>query len=84
MFPAHLRDDAETARVITTLGNFYVGGMRRRKSKARRVIIRNISWSRVGERKIDIFVGQHSLDDYSEFLHFIQADESVDLGHFFT
>src|SRR5437588_7549487 len=84
MFSAHLRDDAETAGVIATLGNFYVDRMRRRQSKARSVVIRNVSWPGIGKRKIDIFLGQHSLDDRSELFHFIQADEGVDLRHFFT
>ena len=67
--------------MITTFGNFHVDRVRRRESKARSVIIGNVSWSRLGERKIDIFVGQHSLDDCSEFLHFIQPDEGVDFRH---
>ena len=84
MFPPHLRDDAETARVIATFGNFYIDGMRRRESKARSVIVRNISWPCIGERKIDIFLRQHSLDDRSELFHFVQADEGIDFRHFFT
>src|SRR6266436_6945593 len=81
MFPTHLRNNAETARMITTFGNFHIDRVRRCESKAWSVIIGNVSWSRLGERKIDIFVGQHSLDDCSEFLHFIQPDEGVDFRH---
>src|SRR5256885_9088753 len=84
MFSAHLRNDAETAWVITTFGNFYVCRMRRRQSKTWSVVIRNIGWPRVGEAKINIFSGQHSFDDRSEFPHFIQADEGIDFRHLFA
>ena len=42
MLAAHLRDDAEAARVIAALGDFHVGGVRRREAKARRVVVGNI------------------------------------------
>src|SRR5205085_1668576 len=49
MFPPHLRDNTETARVIATLGDFYVCRMRRCESKTRGVVIRNIRWPRLRE-----------------------------------
>src|SRR5205809_443542 len=84
MSPTHLRNNAETARMITTFGNYHVDRVRRSESKARSVIIGNVSWSRLGERNIDIFVSQHSLDDCSEFLHFVQFYEGDDFQHLFA
>src|SRR5207244_7199658 len=64
VFAAHLRDHAKTAGMIAALGNLHISRMGRRQPKARRVVIRNVTRSRVGEgkacrersRRIDIFV----------------------------
>ena len=42
MAAAHLRDDAETARMITAFRDFQIRAVRRREAEARRVVVRNI------------------------------------------
>ena len=84
MFASHLGNDAKTAGMIAALGDFYVGGMRRCQAKSRRIVIGNVSWSRVRERKVDIFIRDNSLDNRAKLFHFIEADECIDFRHFFA
>src|SRR6202165_193605 len=84
MFSAHLRDHAKTARMIATFGDFYIGRVRRRKAKARRVVIGNVTGARSDKVKIDIVIRagvlEHPLDDWTELADLIQPDERVHLG----
>src|SRR5205814_10650659 len=84
MFPAHLGDNTETAGMITTLGDFEINGMCRSQSKSPRIVVGNVSWSRVRECKIDIFIRHHSLDDRAKLCLFVQTDKGIDFRHLFA
>ena len=49
MFPAHLWDHAKAARVIAAFRNLHISNMRRRQPEARRIVIRDVTGSRVCE-----------------------------------
>src|ERR1700730_7461748 len=49
MFAAHLRNHAKAAGMIATFGYFQIGRMGRRQPESRRVVIRNVGWSRALE-----------------------------------
>src|ERR1700736_3366883 len=84
MFAAHLRDHTETTGVITAFGDFYISRMRWRESKSRRVVIGNVRGPRIGERKIDIVICQHPLNDCAQLFYLVQPNEGIDFRHFFT
>src|SRR5215472_11039467 len=54
MLAAHLWDHAKTARMITALGNFHVGRMRRSKSETWCAVVRNVCGPLIREYKIKI------------------------------
>src|SRR5882724_7455747 len=96
MLAAHLRNYAKTARVIAAFGNFYVSEMRRCKPETGRIVIGNVSGTRVRKRKIRLMVlsvqrwtlgverwafCQDVFDDLSKLADLIEPNKCIHLRH---
>ena len=82
MASAHLRNDAETARMIAAFRDFQIRAVRWRETEARRVVIRDVSWAARDEiERIGFRRGrrrrQDAVCDGAQFRHLIESDERV-------
>src|SRR4051812_29422589 len=94
MAAAHLRYDAEAARVITALRDLQVSTMRRREAEARRIVVWDVGRLRSDEVQLvtDRSCGnverrsfsQNASSNRTEILHLIQPDKRVDLRQLFA
>src|SRR5216110_1249819 len=96
MFSAHLRDHTKTTWMIAAFSNLHVSEMRRSKSEAWRVVIRNVRGA--ARDKVVVAIGDagdagvsiaaagvyNSLDDISKLADLIETDERVDLWQLVT
>ena len=83
MFPAHLRDDAEGARVITTFGDFDVGEVFGGEAPAGGIEVGDVDGQVVGH---EVFggracgSGEYTADNGGDFFKLVEADEGIDFA----
>ena len=85
MFPAHLGNDAEGARVVATLGDFHIGKVFGGQTPAGRVEVGDVDGEMVGDQILRRGTGgasQDATDHGSNLLELVQTDEGIDFREF--
>ena len=83
MFTAHLRDDAEGARVITTFGDFDVGEVFGGEAPAGSIEVGDVDGKVVGH---EVFGGsswgasEDTADNGGDLFELVEADEGIDFA----
>jgi len=83
MFTAHLRDDAEGARVITAFGDFDVGEVFGSEAPAGGIEVGDVDGKVVGH---EVFGGsswgasEDTADDGGDLFKLVEADEGIDFA----
>ncbi len=83
VFTAHLRNDAEGARVVTTFGDFDVGEVFRSEAPARGIEVGDVNGQVVGH---EVFggsswgAGEDTSDNGGDLFELVEADEGIDFA----